>query len=267
MVARRHTRGALALATSCAAAIFASRTFTGPLSGGTAAREAAARTLSEVHSLDDTVESVTAERQGRRAALAAGAMVAAPLSANAMTPFAEPPVDFKVEVALGGDSPKEASFTIRVHPEWAPIGAAQFAKLVDQGWYDDCGVFRVVPGFVAQFGLPAKAQPKLNNIKDDQVKETNSRGKLVFATAGPNTRTSQLFINYKDNSFLDGQGFAPFAEVVGDGMKVVDAFYSGYGEKPNQGAITGQGNAYLDPNFPKMTKIKKISKVAVTVAS
>merc|ERR1712083_994894 len=123
------------------------------------------------------------------------------------------------------------------------------------GWYDGAAFFRIVPGFVAQFGLPAKPQPELKSIKDDPVKKSNKRGYVVFATAGPDTRTSQLFINYADNSFLDKQGFAPFAEVLGDGMDVVDKFYKGYGEKPDQGKITSQGNAYLDKYFPKLTKI------------
>lgn len=165
--------------------------------------------------------------------------------------------DVVLSISLGGDSPSEASITVRVHPEWAPKGAAQFKKLVEQGWYDQAGVFRVVPGFVAQFGLPAVPQKQLANIPDDTVKVSNKRGSLVFATAGPNTRTSQLFINYKDNSFLDRQGFSPFAEVLGDGMAIVEKFYAGYGEKPNQGSITALGNAYLDKQFPKLTKITK----------
>merc|ERR1711972_458168 len=124
---------------------------------------------------------------------------------------------------------------------------------------DDAGVFRVVPGFVAQFGLPAKTQPRLPPIKDDPVKVSNKKGTLVFATSGKNSRTSQLFINYKDNTFLDKQGFSPFAEVLGDGMKIVEAFNSKYGQEPNQGAITYQGNKYLDASFPGLTKVKKIT--------
>merc|ERR1712014_184812 len=158
-----------------------------------------------------------------------------------------------------GQTPREATITLRVHPEWAPKGAAQFKKLVERGWFDDAAVFRVVPGFVAQFGLPAKPQPRLENIEDDPVKVSNKRGTVVFATAGKNTRTSQLFFNYKDNTFLDKQGFSPFAEVLDDGMDVAEKFYAGYGEQPNQGKITAKGNAYLDDQFPALSKIKKVT--------
>jgi len=197
---------------------------------------------------------------GRREfSMAAAAVVAPAVSAGANSARADDaaPFDVVLDLSLGGDAPGDASITIKVHPEWAPKGAAQFRKLVEQGWYDDAGVFRVVPGFVAQFGLPAKPQPRLSPISDDPVKVSNKRGTLVFATAGPNTRTSQLFINYGNNGFLDKQGFSPFGEVLGSGMDVVEKFHKGYGEQPNQGAITAKGNEYLDAKFPKLTKIKK----------
>mmetsp|Transcript_95081 Transcript_95081/g.188359 ORF Transcript_95081/g.188359 Transcript_95081/m.188359 type:complete len:265 (+) Transcript_95081:80-874(+) len=195
---------------------------------------------------------------GSRRQLVGGAVLVGSASGSAGAALAQDkPFDVVLDLNLGGDSPKDASIKIRVHPEWAPVGAAQFKKLIEQGWYDDAGIFRVVPGFVAQFGLPAKPQPPLPNIQDDPVKVTNSRGTLVFATRGKNTRTSQLFINYKDNGFLDKQGFSPFGEVLENGMDVVEKFYTGYGEKPNQGQITKQGNAYLDAAFPKLTKIRK----------
>eukprot|EP00435_Cladocopium_sp_Y103_P041374 s3124_g11.t1 len=195
--------------------------------------------------------------EGRRRLMSVGAAAALGGAQTGSAKAADADFDVVMDINLGGDSPSEASIKIRVHPEWAPIGAAQFKKLVEQGWYDDAGVFRVVPGFVAQFGLPAKPQAKLDNIRDDPVKVSNKRGTIVFATAGPNTRTSQLFINYKDNSFLDRQGFSPFGEVLDGGMEVVDKFFAGYGESPNQGQITNSGNSYLDAKFPKLTKIVK----------
>jgi len=148
--------------------------------------------------------------------------------------------------------------TVRVHPEWAPLGAARFKQLVEQGFYNDTGVFRVVNHFVAQFGLPAKPQPELQKIADDSVAHPNTRGTITFATSGPNSRTSQLFINYIDNPFLNSRGFAPFGEVMDDGMDIVDRFYMGYGEKPDQQRLKVEGNAYLDGDYPKMTKITKV---------
>mmetsp|Transcript_111262 Transcript_111262/g.325468 ORF Transcript_111262/g.325468 Transcript_111262/m.325468 type:complete len:202 (+) Transcript_111262:96-701(+) len=171
----------------------------------------------------------------------------------------EAPIDVVFEVNTGGDAAQSKSFTVRVHPDWAPKGAQQFLQLVKQGWYSDAAVFRVKPHFVAQFGLPAVPHPELPSIQDDPVKMSNKRGTLTFATAGKNTRTSQLFFNYGDNSFLDGQGFSPFAEVLGDGMQAVDAFFKGYGEEPSQGLIRQKGNEYLDKHFPKLAKISKVS--------
>lgn len=150
-------------------------------------------------------------------------------------------------------------FVVQVNRGWAPRGADRFYNLVKAGFYNDNGFFRIVPNFIVQFGLPADggvARVWQNaQIKDDPVTQTNKRGYLTFATAGPNTRTTQLFINLKDNAFLDGQGFAPFAEVV-EGMSVVESLFSGYGETPDQGMITYQGNAYLKRNFPKLDFIK-----------
>lgn len=150
---------------------------------------------------------------------------------------------------------------IQVNREWAPNGADRFFNLVKNGYYKDIAFFRVVSGFMAQFGI--HGDPKLNNvwrdasIPDDQVKQNNTRGRVTFATRGPNTRTVQLFINYADNSRLDGMGFSPFGEVV-QGMEIIDALYSGYGEGaprgrgPDQGRIQSEGNLYLRKDFPEL---------------
>lgn len=150
-------------------------------------------------------------------------------------------------------------FVVEVHRDWAPLGANRFYNLVRYGYFTNAAFFRVVPGFVVQFGL--SATPAINkvwdaaNIQDDPVVQSNKRGSLVFATAGPNTRTTQLFINYGDNTRLDGMGFAPFGTVV-EGMDVVDKIFPGYRESPRQDLITDQGDAYLTANFPKIDKIK-----------
>jgi peptidyl-prolyl cis-trans isomerase A (cyclophilin A) len=149
-------------------------------------------------------------------------------------------------------------FVVEVHPTWAPLGAARFGELVDAKFFDGARFFRVVPNFVVQFGLaaePALTKKWDKSFKDDPVKQTNGMGTLAFATMGPETRTSQIFINLRSNQSLDSQGFAPFAKVV-EGMGVVEAFHSGYGELPNQQLITKQGNAYLNAKFPKLDYIK-----------
>ncbi len=150
-------------------------------------------------------------------------------------------------------------FTVEVDRKLAPIGSDRFFTLVKSGYYNDCGFFRVVPGFVVQFGLngdPAvTAKWKEAEIKDDKVAISNTRGTITFATKGADTRTTQLFINYGDNSRLDKMGFSPFGKVI-EGMDVVDAIYSGYGQSPDQGAITSEGNEYLKKEFPKMDFIK-----------
>lgn len=149
----------------------------------------------------------------------------------------------------------KGKFTVEVHRSWAPKGADRFYNLVRGGFYDENRFFRIVPNFVVQFGLPAdpvvSAVWQTANIPDDPVTQTNGVGYLTFATAGPNTRTTQLFINLVDNARLDGMGFAPFGKVI-DGMPVVNSLYAGYGERPNQGMITQQGNAYLKSQFPNL---------------
>jgi peptidyl-prolyl cis-trans isomerase A (cyclophilin A) len=150
-------------------------------------------------------------------------------------------------------------FVVEVHRDWAPLGADRFYNLVRYGYFTDAAFFRVIPGFVVQFGL--SANPAVNKvwhtakIQDDPVVQSNKRGRLVFATAGPNTRTTQIFINYADNARLDGMGFAPFGTVV-TGMDVVDKMFANYGESPRQDLITEQGDAYLKAHFPDMDKIK-----------
>jgi cyclophilin family peptidyl-prolyl cis-trans isomerase len=156
------------------------------------------------------------------------------------------------------------AFTVQVTRAWAPGGADRFYNLVRNGFFDGTRFFRVVPGFVVQFGLsgdPAiSARWHLASIPDDPVQQHNTRGTLTFATAGPNTRTTQLFINFADNLNLDGMGFSPFGKVV-DGMDVVDRIYAGYGERPDQGLIEGRGNAYLAAQFPKLDSIAKTTIV------
>jgi len=151
---------------------------------------------------------------------------------------------------------------VEVHRDWAPLGADRFYNLVKNGFFNNAAFFRVVTSprpFIVQFGL--NANPAVNkvwehaNIKDDPVMGSNSRGTLVFATAGPSTRTTQLFINLNDNKFLDSMGFSPFG-TVSDGMDVVDKIYSGYAERPDQQRITEEGDAYLVKNFPMIDKIK-----------
>jgi peptidyl-prolyl cis-trans isomerase A (cyclophilin A) len=190
----------------------------------------------------------------------AAAPTALPPAADAASPES-----FRVRfVTTKGD------FTVEVTRAWAPKGADRFHRLVTEGYFKDVRFFRVLPGFMAQFGM--SGDPALNakmdtlRIPDDPVTQSNKRGMVTFAMAGPNTRSSQFFINYKDNSSLDSQGFAPFGKVV-NGMKAVDALYSGYGEGapnglgPSQDAIRTEGNQYLKRAFPKLDYIKSATIV------
>jgi peptidyl-prolyl cis-trans isomerase A (cyclophilin A) len=154
------------------------------------------------------------------------------------------------------------TFTIEFTRAWAPNGVDRIHELVDQGFYNDARFFRVVTSprpFVVQFGI--HADPKIASqwrnatIPDDSVNETNAPGTVTFATAGPNTRTTQLFINLGDNAFLDSQGFSPIGRVV-DGIDVVKAINGEYGEAPDQNRIQREGNAYLESAFPNMDYIK-----------
>jgi peptidyl-prolyl cis-trans isomerase A (cyclophilin A) len=200
----------------------------------------------------------------RLAALLLALFVAAPVCAQSLANpaalTAQAPATYKVKF----DTSKGA-FVVEVHRDWAPLGADRFYNLVKNGFFTNARFFRVVSGFMVQFGI--NADPKVSavwrdaNINDDRVKQSNTRGMITFATRGPNTRTTQLFINYADNARLDSQGFAPFGQVV-SGMNVVDALYSGYGEGaprgagPEQGRIQSEGNGYLIKEFPKLDYIK-----------
>jgi peptidyl-prolyl cis-trans isomerase A (cyclophilin A) len=159
---------------------------------------------------------------------------------------------------------------IEVHRDWAPNGADRFYNLVKSGFMDNVRFYRVVPKFMVQFGIngdPAVTTAwKSARIPRDPVKQSNARGYVTYAMqggpGGPDTRTTQLFISFGDNSFLDAQGFAPFGK-VSKGMEIVDKLYSGYGEMapsgtgPEQGRAEAQGNAYLEKDFPKLDYIKK----------
>ena len=154
-------------------------------------------------------------------------------------------------------------FVVEVNREWAPNGADRFYNLVKNGFFDNARFFRVISGFMVQFGI--NGDPAIQrywtdaNIQDEPVKQGNTRGFITYAkSSAPNSRSTQVFINYKDNSFLNRQGFAPFGKVI-SGMEVVDKLYSGYGEAAQQQSerIESEGNAFLAKNFPKLDYIKK----------
>ena len=155
---------------------------------------------------------------------------------------------------------------IQVNRDWAPNGADRFYNLVKNGFYDEARFFRVISGFMVQFGIngdpKVSAQWRSANIPDDPVKQSNKRGFITFATSGPNSRTTQVFINFGDNAGLDRQGFSPFGQVT-TGMNVVDMLHSGYGEGapqgrgPSQGRIQAEGNAYLTKDFQNLDFVRK----------
>jgi peptidyl-prolyl cis-trans isomerase A (cyclophilin A) len=198
--------------------------------------------------------------------LLTGALMAQTKSAPKAAPAAAPnllnpaslnrtaPATFRVKLTT-----TKGDVIIQVTRAWAPNGADRFYNLVRAGFFTDAAFFRTIAGFMTQFGLSARPEVSKAlsdaHLQDDPVKESNTRGKVTFAqTSAPNSRTTQLFINYGNNARLDADRFAPFGEVV-EGMSVVDSFYSGYGEQPEQGSIQSQGKAYLDRNFPKLDRI------------
>jgi peptidyl-prolyl cis-trans isomerase A (cyclophilin A) len=199
-------------------------------------------------------------------ALAAGITLAAQTPAEKSAKLRNPP-------ALKEQAPatykakfdtSKGEFVVTVHRDWAPIGADRFYNLVKNGFFDDVRFFRVISNFMVQFGIsgsPAVSAIWRNpsvQLKDDPVKQSNKRGYITFATGGPNTRTTQVFINFKDNAFLDGQGFAPFGEVSQGMEDVVDKLYSQYAGKPQDQfiQILNQGNAFLNKEFPKLDFVK-----------
>jgi len=189
-----------------------------------------------------------------------------PLLSPANFKAVAPPL-YRVKIAT-----THGDFVVEVHREWAPLGADRFYNMVKSGFLTNSSFYRIAPGFIVQFGMAA--DPAVNaawdksKIKDDPVKQSNARGTLVFAATGqPNSRTTQLFVNLRNNAPLDGQGFAAFGTVT-EGMDVVDGLYSGYGEMAEQGGhgpsqtlIEKQGKAYLDKNFPKLDSIKSATVI------
>ena len=198
---------------------------------------------------------------------APAATAIAPTPAASLPPLRDPsraadkaPDHFRVRFET-----TKGPFVIEVTRAWAPRGADRFYNLVRLGYYDDVAFFRVIDNFMVQFGI--NGDPAVNTawrqaqIQDDPVGQSNKRGMVTYAMAGPDTRTTQLFINFRDNTGLDGQGFAPFGRVV-EGLPVVDSLYAGYGEGaprgmgPDQGRAQAEGNAYLKSSFPKLDFVK-----------
>lgn len=223
---------------------------------------------------DETAENSAVQEDGEEPAAAGEAQTAGQIptiTGDALNPTllepakvtqGEAPKSFKAKFVTS-----QGDFVVEFHRDWAPNGVDRAFQLIKAGYYDGITFFRVIPKFMAQFGIHANpkvsAAWKGNTIKDDPVTESNTRGMVTFAKTGmPNSRSTQLFINFGDNSTLDKTGFAPIGKVV-EGMDVVDKIYNGYGEGaprgagPSQGALTQKGNPYLQESFPKLDFIKK----------
>lgn len=188
------------------------------------------------------------------------------LAANTIAATAALADPFQVEFQCSN-----GTFVVEVYPEWAPLGAAQFKEIIEAGIYNEARFFRALPNFVVQWGIPGDPEQAAiwgkKTIQDDPVKTSNVRGTITYATSGPNSRSSQVFINLNDdNTRLDDLKFAPFGKVV-KGMEVVDAIYNGYREGANeQEEIEAKGNAFLKEYFPKLDYIKE-AKILGTVAA
>lgn len=234
-------------------AFFSGCDATGSRAGAESARESAADSESARESAADSAATSALEPD-------------AGIPRSGIPPESEsaPPVRARFETSRG-------TFVIAVHPEWAPEGARRFLHLVQTGYYDDARFHRVVDGFIVQWGLagdPARTAEWLNAfIPDDPVVASNTRGRIAFAFTDPGTRSTQVYIDLVDNVRLDSVGFAPFGEIV-EGMDVVDALYSGYGEdsgggvrRGDQSRIVAEGNLYLDREYPLLDRIERASIV------
>jgi peptidyl-prolyl cis-trans isomerase A (cyclophilin A) len=190
-------------------------------------------------------------------ALAAFALASTPRPSVAQVKDEQAPATFRARFETS-----QGPFVIEVHREWAPMGADRFYTLVKRGFYNETRFFRVLSGFMAQFGLSGdpkvQGEYALANLVDEPAKQSNLKGFVTFAKeSAPNTRYTMVFINYKDNSYLDADGFAPFGQVV-SGMEIVEKLYSGYGRQnvPDQRRIKSEGNAYLAADYPQLDFIK-----------
>jgi len=188
-----------------------------------------------------------------------GSRTEVPLFASPRRAQVEAPAQFRARFETS-----RGTFVVAVERAWAPHGADRFYSLVRSGYYDDVRIYRIVPDFMVEFGL--HGDPRVTAIwrkaliLDDTVRQSNARGRVAFASHGPNSRSVQVFVNLKDNPTLDDDGFAPFGEVV-EGMDVVESLYSEYGdgpprgEGPYQARALARGNAYLDEAFPLLDRV------------
>lgn len=246
--------GTVALALAVLAGLAAFNKFTAPEKVDASRIEASAERAEKLQ----LAQADAAKEAPAKPADTAPAAPAAAVEDTSSWP-AEAPDVFKVKFECSN-----GDFVVEIHKEWAPLGVERFYQICKEGVYNDARFFRVIPGFMVQWGIPGDpnlaAQWREAVIKDDPVIQTNSPGMISFATGGPNTRTTQVFINYGDNARLDGMGFAPFGKVV-EGMDVVKAINAKHREDPNQGLIQRKGNEYLKASFPDLDYIKTVRLV------